>query len=113
MADTRQSLVFGRSVVLDATGSGQITIGPDQGKANWEVTSVITQTDRPGTAPVPRVQLFLGTEDPQNSVGIGYDGSYGVFVGKQELQRGNHLIARWTGGQAGDRATVTVNGEQW
>lgn len=113
MADTRHTLVFGGSVVLDATGSGRVSLGPDAGPANWEVSSVITQTDRPGLAPIPRVQLFLDTEDPQNSVGIGYDGSFGTFVGSQSLSRGQHLIAVWTGGQSGDRATATVNGEKW
>lgn len=113
MVDTRRTLVTGGSVVLDATGSGQVSLGPSSGPPDWLVTTVITQTDRPGQAPVPRVQLYLDTVDPQNSLGIGYDGSFGQFVGDQRLSRGQYLIAVWTGGQAGDRATATVNGEKW
>jgi hypothetical protein len=113
VADTRKSLVSGGSVVLDATGSGQVQLGPDSGPANWSVSSVVRQTNRPGQSPVPRVQLYLDTVDPQNSLGVSYDGSFGTFVGEQTLSRGQHLLVVWTGGQAGDRAAATVNGEKW
>lgn len=112
MPDTL-SLVAGKSVVLDATGAGEIALGPDAGPVFWRVTSVITQTDRPGQAPVPRVQLYLDVVDPSNALGLSYDGSFGQAVGDQTLQRGQRIIAVWTGGQAGDRATMTVNGEKW
>jgi len=107
------SLVAGNGVTLDATGGGQVVLGPDAGPAYWRVTSVITQTDRPGLAPIPRVQLYLDVVDPSNALGLSYDGSFGQAVGEQTLQRGQHIIAVWTGGQAGDRATMTVNGEKW
>jgi hypothetical protein len=107
------NLTQGVSGLLDGTGAAELSIGPDSGPANWRVTSVIVQTDRPGQAPIPRVQLYLDTVAPTNSIGIGYDGSFGQFVGEQVLSRGQHIIAVWTGGQAGDQATVTVNGEKW
>jgi hypothetical protein len=71
------------------------------------------QTNRPYLAPIPRVQLYLNEVDPTNSLGLGPDGSFGSFVGEHTLSRGSKLIAVWTGGQAGDLATMTVNGEQW
>jgi hypothetical protein len=71
------------------------------------------QSDRPAQAPIPRAQLFLNEVDPTNSIGIGYDGSFGQFAGEQNLSRGQHIIAVWSGGQAGDTVTVTVNGEKW
>ena len=112
MPDTA-NLTQGVSGLLDATGALQLSIGPDAGPANWRVTSVIVQTNRPYQAPIPRVQLYLDTVDPTNSLGLGPDGSFGTFVGDQTLSRGSHIIAVWSGGQAGDRATVTVNGEKW
>ena len=112
MPDT-YSLTAGSSVTLDATGAGQISLGPDSGPANWRVTSVITQTNRPGQAPVPRIQLYLDAVDPANSLGLSYDGSFGQASGDQQLSRGSHIIAVWSGGQSGDRATMTVNGEKW
>jgi hypothetical protein len=112
VADT-VNLTQGTSGLLDANGAGQLSIGPDSGPANWRVTSVVVQTDRPYQAPIPRVQLYLDTVDPTNSIGLGPDGSFGQFVGDQTLSRGQHIIAVWSGGQAGDQATVTVNGEKW
>ena len=109
----RTPLVIGGSVVLDGTGGGRVSLGPDQGAPHWEVTSLVTQTDRPGQAPVPRVQLYLDTADPTNSLGLRYDGSYGQATGDQTLTRGQHIIAVWTGGQSGDVATLTLNGERW
>jgi hypothetical protein len=113
MPATRHNLTVGLSVVLDATGSGTVTLGPDNGPANWQVSGVILQTNRPGRAPIPRVQLYLDVVDPSNSQGASYDGSYGQASGDLTISRGQHLIAVWTGGQAGDRATMTINGEKW
>ena len=113
MAGTRLPLVIGGSVTLDATGGGRVSLGPDQGPPNWEVTSLVTQTNRPGLAPIPRVQLYLDAVDPTNSLGLRYDGSYGQATGSQDLTRGQHIIAVWSGGQAGDVATLTLNGERW
>jgi hypothetical protein len=113
VAGTRQPLVAGGAVTLNAAGTGQVIIGPDQGPPNWHVSSIITQTSRPAQAPIPRVQLYLDSVDPQNSLGLSYDGSFGQASGDQDLVRGQHIIAVWTGGQSGDRATITVNGERW
>lgn len=107
------NLTQGVSGTLDANGAVQLSIGPDSGPANWRVTGVIVQSNRRGQAPIPDVQLYLDTPAAENSIGLGYDGSFGQFVGEQELSRGQHIIAEWTGGQAGDRVTVTVNGEKW
>jgi len=112
VADT-QSLVRGRSVTLDGTGAGEVSLGPDAGPANWRVTSIVIQTDRRGQAPIPQVQAYLNTVAPENSIGVGWDGSFGQFVGEQSLSRGQHIIVVWTNGQSGDVATATVNGEQW
>lgn len=107
-------LVRGLSKALGAGGTGQIELGPESGtSANWRVTSVIVQTDRPYQAPIPRIQLYLNEVSPANSLGLGPDGSFGTFVGEHTLSRGSKLIAVWSGGQAGDIASMTVNGEQW
>jgi hypothetical protein len=111
--DTRYNLTAGGSVTLDSTGVGTVTLGPDSGPANWRVTGLIVQTNRPGQAPVPRVQIYLDQVDPSNSQGLNYDGSFAQATGEVALSRGSHLIAVWSGGQAGDRATITATGEKW
>lgn len=115
MAGTPQNLTDGRSVVLDGTGAGQVGIGPGAtaGPAYWHVTSIVTQTNRPGVAPIPRVSLYLNSVAPENVLAVSYDGSFGQANGDQELSRGQQIIAAWSGGQAGDRATITVNGTKW
>lgn len=109
----RYNLTAGESVTLDASGGGQVILGPDAGPANWHVTGLIVQTNRPNLAPIPRVQLYLNEVDPTNSLGLSPNGSFGQAAGDQELSRGQHIIAVWTGGQAGDLATLTANGEKW
>lgn len=108
------NLTQGLSVTLDANGNGTVKLGPVSGPANWRVTGIIVQTDRRGQAPIPDIQLFLGeTTAAESSIGVGYDGSFGQFVGEQTLARGQFITVQWTGGQAGDVATATVNGEKW
>lgn len=113
MAGTRLPLNAGKTVTLDGTGAGRVELGPDAGPPHWHVSAVMIQTNRPGQAPVPRVQLYLDVVDPANSLGLSYDGSFGQASGDQDLVQGQHIIAVWSGGQAGDQATMTVNGEKW
>jgi hypothetical protein len=109
------TLTAGKSVTLDATGAGTITLGPDSnaGPANWRITGVIVQTDRPGQAPIPRVQFYRDTIDPTNSLGLSHDGSFGQATADELITRGQSLICVWTGGQSGDTATLTLSGEKW
>ena len=115
MAGPRVTLHAAGSVMLDGIGAGQIALGPGSsaGPPIWHVTGVIVQTDRPGTAPIPRIQFYRDEVIPENSLGLSYDGSFGQGSADETLTRGQLLIASWTGGQAGDRATFVVTGEKW
>lgn len=95
--------------------TGSITLGPglnnDRGPATWNVTGVITKTNRPGASPIPRVEVFLDdVNDPGASQGITYDGSFSQGPCDISMVRGQSLIAVWTGGTAGDIATFIVSG---
>lgn len=100
------------SVTLNASGTGTVTIGPSsgQGPATWHVTGVILQTSRPGQAPIPRAQVWLDQQNPSGSQGLSYDGSFAQGTTDLTLIRGQNLICQWTGGQAGDVASMTVTG---
>ena len=111
MPDT-SNLTQGRSVTLDATGAGTLELGPTS-PPNWHVTSLVTQTNRVNKAPIPRVSVYLDTVAPENVLCVSPNGSFGQANGSQTLSRGSKLIAVWTSGQAGDVATLTVNGEKW
>lgn len=97
------------TVVLDASGNGTVSLGPDssRGPATWTVDTVIWITSRPGKAPVPRITVITNTGDPKC---VSYDGSFGQGTGSANLTRGQSLVATWTGGQAGDVASFTVSG---
>jgi hypothetical protein len=94
--------------------TGSVTLGPglnnDRGPATWNVTGVITKSNRPGTAPIPRVEVFQDTTDSGNSQGISYDGSFDQGPCDINLIRGQKLIAVWTGGSVGDIVTFIVSG---
>jgi hypothetical protein len=110
---TTQNLTRGLTKVLDAAGGATIELGPTSGPVHWKVASLVTQTDRVNKAPIPRVSVYLDTVAPENVLCVSPNGSFGQANGNQELSRGSKLVAVWTGGQAGDRATLTVNGEMW
>lgn len=114
--ERRATLQASASVTLDASGTGQVALGPQdaRGPARWDVDGIIVQTTRPGVAPIPRVQVYLGdTATPANSQGLTYDGSFNQGRVSLVVTRGDRLIFRWTGGQAGDVATATVTGTKW
>lgn len=113
--DRRYNLQAAASVVLDAAGAGTVQLGPSSsaGPATWHVTGVIAQTDRPGAAPVPRFQAYLDQESVLGSQGLTYDGSFAQGRTDLTITRGQLIIGTWTGGQAGDIASLTLTGEKW
>ncbi len=107
MADLRVAV----QVVLDASGAGSVRVGPqiapDRSSLRWLVTGVSVQTSRPGQPPIPRVEVV---DQLGRSVGLSYDGSFDQGAASESLKAGEYLTATWAGGQAGDVATLTVNG---
>lgn len=113
---TEVPLSAGATAVL-ATVSGTVTgtcsVGPtdQRGPSIWQIDTIIWKTNRPGVAPIPRIELFVDdSSNPANYQMVDYDGSYGTAAGSCRLVRGQKLIAVWTGGAAGDVATFTVTG---
>lgn len=102
-------------VVLDAAGAGTGRLGPGAGRgpANWRVDGVVLQTDRPGQAPIPRAVVYLDQTSPAGVQGLSYDGSFAQGACDITMARGQELICEWTGGLAGDIASMTVTGEKW
>jgi hypothetical protein len=106
----RQALNTSARTTLDGTGSGRLELGPDSGPPYWNVTRLVVMTDRPGQAPVPQCSVFLDFEDANGLLDSTYDGSRDSTDVDVDLTRGQHLIAVWEGGQAGDVATLSVTG---
>ena len=106
----RQALNRSADTILGADGSGRVELGPDTGPPYWTVTKYLVKTDRPGQAPVPQCSVYLDSEDSEHEQDSTYDGSKDATEADIDLSRGQHLIAVWTGGQAGDTATLSVSG---
>lgn len=100
------------SVTLDATGAGTARIGPSSspGSPNWTLDALLWATTRPGTAPIPRIQVYIDQTDPSGLQVQSYDGSFGSASGSIYVPRGSNLIAVWTGGQSGDVASISLTG---
>jgi hypothetical protein len=107
------------TVTLDASGNGTVTFGPsdnNRGPQTWDVTALIWNTTRGGVsaagqAPIPRIQVFVDSTALDNVQAQSYDGSFGSAHGSATLVGNQQIIAIWTGGQAGDIASLTVTGE--
>lgn len=97
-------------VTLDASGFGRLELGPDTGPPYWALTRWVVRTTRPGQAPVPQCTVYLDSEDDNGLQDVTYDGSRDASDVDVQLQRGQHLIAVWTGGQLGDVASLSVSG---
>lgn len=111
----RSTLNLGTTITLNASGGGTATLGPDssRGPANWHVTGVIVQTNRPGLAPVPRVVVYLNEQSASGTQGLSYDGSFAQGSCDLMVTRGQSIICVWSGGQSGDQASLTLTGEKW
>lgn len=109
---TRQTLNTAAQVTFGASGGGRVELGPADrpGSPYWSVKKVVVGTNRPGLAPVPTMSLYLDAEDVSGLQDTTYDGSRDASEVDIDMQRGQRLIAVWTGGQAGDRAFLSVSG---
>lgn len=114
MAADRLDLTTGVQGTLDATGSATLRIGPKHsGRQNWQITTVLLKSSRPGVAPIPRAEIWLDSQDVNSQKGLTYDGSFASGHCDITMARGQELIVQWTGGQANDTVYVTVTGVQW
>lgn len=108
----RYRFATGRNTTLDASGGGTLTVGPSdvRGPATWDVDGVILRTSRPGQAPIPRAEVYVDRIAPDSLQGITYDGSFAPGTCTFTITRGQRVIVVWTGGQAGDDASVSLTG---
>lgn len=98
--------------VVGGDGRARVELGPDSGPPYWTVTKVVVGTSRPGKAPVPTLDLYLDTEDSNGWQDTTYDGSRDASDVDIDIQRGQHLIAIWSGGEPGDIVTLSVSGRK-
>lgn len=99
------------SVTLNGSGNGTARLGPQRVKEHWQVTGV-------------GVKVATNVLEAQCSVYVGTSAGSGTFLGTtatgstgdtcgvagMDIQPGQSIFAVWTGGDAGETATLTVFG---
>lgn len=95
------------SVTLDASGTGlaDILVPTLQ---TWNLARIAVQTSTNTSEPV--AQVYVDSESPGNFLAGTYTGSNDSSDENQMLMPGQHLLCRWTGGDAGAQATLSVFG---
>lgn len=105
----RQRFRRSLATTLDAAGDGQVTIQPPG--VDWLVTLLTVATSTAVLTPEARVYVN-GTSDADLIEGS-YNGARDTSDTEHPLTAGDRLIVKWTGGDAGARATVRVSGWQY
>lgn len=102
----------GRSVVLNAAGFGQTFLAPP-GVEKWRVTRYAVVTNQASTVTtMPICSLYLDSISDANLVDSTYTGARDAGDCDLVLQKGQQLIATWTGGVAASIATLSIIGER-
>jgi hypothetical protein len=108
---TTQPLNRFASVTLDGSGNGIASLGPVRVREHWQLAyaavAVATHVLE------AQCQLYIGpAANAANFVSQTVTGSTGdtCALGGVDIQPGQQVFAKWTGGDANKIATITVNG---
>lgn len=98
-------------VALDASGAGQIRLGPGRHGVRWVVRRISVQTST--STAVPEARIYRGSVGDAAFLSGTFVGSMDTDDGLSEtLSHGEYLTVRWTGGDPGATATATWWGDE-
>lgn len=106
-------LTASASVVLDASGNGQVSIGPNIVREKWALTTATVGTST--TTLEAQCDLYLSVGGVASRLlAASRTGSSGdsCGFGGFPLQPGQSIVAKWTGGDVGATATINVYGSR-
>lgn len=104
---TTKPLNASGSVTLDSFGTGLVDILVPT-LQTWTVTRLGVLTSSNTSEPTAKV--YVDSEGPGNFLAGTYTGSNDSSDENQILMPGQHLLCRWTGGDSGAVATLSVFG---
>jgi hypothetical protein len=107
-----QGTIYFATVVLDGSGNGTASVGPTRVREHWQLSAASVAANLNPTNQAV-CQLYVGsTPNNQNFVSQTLTGSSGdtCGLGGVDIQSGMKVWAKWTGGDPGQTATVTVIG---
>lgn len=101
-------------VVLDGQGDGVVTLGPELPGTSWNPASCGVKVTPTSTTTVSEFFLYLGGVSDENFIGGTYTGDINssAVTLPAPLTPGQILTGRWTGGNPGATATLTLSGQQ-
>lgn len=106
MPTTKPLNEFG-SATLDASGNGTAEIQVPR-LETWNVQKIAVTTSTNVLEPVAAV--YVDSPSPGNLLGSTYTGSNDSSNENQILMPGQYLVCRWSGGDPGAKATISVFG---
>jgi hypothetical protein len=105
------------TVTLDGSGNGVASLGPSIVREHWQPLAATVSVSIPSGQANPTLEakcvLYLGTTIQSATVfSTTFLGSSGATAGfqNQDLPPGYQIFAKWTGGDAGQVATLHVTG---
>lgn len=104
MQEVRES----RSVVLDGSGNGSVTFGPD--RYPWIIQRVSVRVS--SNTNEPQANIYRGSVNPGSFVSGTFSGTNDTDSNLNDgvLHIGELYVCEWTGGDAGATATVSFYG---
>ena len=99
------------NVILDGSGNGQVSLGPQRAREHWQVSSIGVKVAT--NVKEALCSAYVGSFGALQSqfFGSSFTGSTGDTCNiDEDLQPGQLVTAVWTGGDAGANATMTVYG---
>jgi hypothetical protein len=101
------------SVILDGSGNGTVSIGPLTAREVWHPAMVHVSANTNPTNEA-ECQIFVGDmvsgQNYRDGTFSGSSGDSSDSLAASEVKCGDKIIALWTGGDAGQRATLSVTG---
>lgn len=110
MPTTSQLPPTSKSVVLNASGTGTVTIGPTYYGEQWHVTNLVVTVSSATLRPMAKV--YLGPAVASNQQDSTFSGDNDSSDTVYDLFASQVLTIVWTGGDVGATATATVAGQK-
>lgn len=103
-----RSLRDSRTVILDGSGNGTVTFGPDRN--SWVIHTISVNVS--SNADEPTANIYRGTPNPSSLLTGTYSGSHNTDsdVNDNPLYPGEVYTCQWLGGDPGATATVSFTG---
>jgi hypothetical protein len=99
-----------KSVTLNASGNGTVTLAPDSFRT-WIVETINVRTSQgPTQTPIPQVTVYLGSEGDGQILAQTWNGSRSTATGSTRVQPSQPLIIKWENGRPGSTATASIFG---